>query len=74
MPGIIKCEVCGKLFNESYVGSHQRLAHGKKISSDAKVADEPGAIDEILSLYNQLSNKCRRELLDRLTALSEKTH
>ena len=73
MPGIVKCDVCGRVFNESYVGTHRRLAHKTEISSNEAATGEPRAIDEILSLYNQLSNKCRREVLDRLTALSEKT-
>jgi len=72
MSEIVKCEVCGGLFNQSYLVSHKRLAHREKTANGAPVTGEPGAIDKILSLYEQLSNQGQKDLLDRLITMREK--
>lgn len=69
MSGIVKCEVCGRQYNESYLKSHKRLAHGAKNRPAVKFDDEAFAIAEILSLYKQLSEKGRRSVSDRLATL-----
>jgi hypothetical protein len=67
MSEIVKCDVCGGLYNQRHLTSHKRLSHGKKNSFAFTVADEPGAVNAIFTLYKRLSAKARKEILDRLT-------
>ena len=69
MSQIVKCKVCGRTFNEKYVGSHERRAHGKKAAPIAQPAGHQDPLDEIQSLYLQLSEEDQRNLLHRLAAL-----
>jgi len=66
MSEIVKCEVCGKAFNQRYVNSHKRLAHHKKLDPASSVPSEPEVVREILSLYACLSDEERKELQVRL--------
>lgn len=66
MSEIVKCEICNKIFNRRYVNSHKRLAHEQKPSHGASELSEPEVMQEILSLYGQLSDDKRKELQSRL--------
>jgi hypothetical protein len=66
MSEIVKCGICGKMFNKRYVKSHKRLAHEQKPNIASSDLSEPELVQEILSLYGRLSNDKRKELQTRL--------
>ena len=66
MAGQVKCDICGKIFNKSYVGSHKRLAHGKRVTP-VYSPSEPEAIEVITSLHTRLSEDGKRKVLERIT-------
>lgn len=66
MSEIVKCEICGKMFNRRYVKSHKRLAHDQKPNLTSSELSEPEVMQEILSLYGRLSDDKRKELQIRL--------
>ena len=67
MSKIVKCEICGKAFNKSYVKAHMRLAH-KKTSAGPSARNEQKVMKEILRLYESLSDEERKELQIRMNA------
>jgi hypothetical protein len=67
MSQIVKCDVCGKIYSQSYLGSHKRLSHGKRESSHSP-NDESVTLEMILSLYERLSDAGKKEVLSRLAA------
>lgn len=73
MSEIVKCEICGGLYNRSYLVSHKRLAHREKAAAGASTTGEPDPINKILSLYKQLSQQGQKDLLDRLTEVTQET-
>lgn len=66
---MVKCDLCGRIYNQSYLASHKRLSH-KGQSAPASVEDAK-AVDMILALFMQVPAKTRRDVLDRLAALLE---
>lgn len=62
MAQTVRCDVCGKLFNTSYVGAHKRLAHAKD-----KGTSEQVAVERILKLFAGLSPEGKQNALERLT-------
>ncbi len=60
MAQTVRCDVCGKLFSSSYIGSHKRLAH----------PSEETAVQHILSLFKNLSKKSKKKLLEDLTSMT----
>jgi hypothetical protein len=68
MSEIVKCDLCGGLYNQRHLASHKRLSHGKKDYFTATVADERDAVNVILALYKRLSAEARKDVLDRLAA------
>jgi hypothetical protein len=71
MSGIVICEVCGKIFNRSYLGSHKRLAHPTASGKPMSPEGELRLVEKILSLYQQLSLPIQKELRGRLAKLSQ---
>jgi hypothetical protein len=67
---IVKCGICGKSFNKRHVNSHTRLAHKKKSNSDSSAKDEQEVMEEILHLYERLSDEERKELQIQLKSLA----
>jgi DUF917 family protein len=66
MSQMVCCEVCGKIYNQSHVRSHQRLAHGiGKVFSPAAAA-EPQKLQAVLALYQQLSDEGKKQVLAQL--------
>ena len=55
----VRCDVCGGIFNQSYLASHKRLAHGKSKGPAASGAGEEKAIQMIVTLYGELSAEGR---------------
>jgi hypothetical protein len=68
MATVVRCDVCGKLFNSSYLGSHKRLAHAKRSKS---APSEPEAIHKILELFRGLSPEGKKTALEQLAAPEE---
>lgn len=66
MSEIVKCEICGKAFNKSYVKAHIRLAHKRKLNPGSAATNEGEVLEEILRLYEKLSDEKRKELQTRL--------
>jgi hypothetical protein len=66
MSEIVKCGICGKFFNKRYVNSHKRLAHAKKPNPGSSAKTEREVMEEIVQLYENLSNEKRKELQIRL--------
>lgn len=64
MSRIVSCEICGKAFNQSHVTSHKRLAHGGLSRQSAK--SESATLETIVSMYEQLPDKSKKKLRDRL--------
>jgi hypothetical protein len=71
MSEIVRCEVCGKIFNRSYLGSHKRLAHPTASDKPMSPEGELRLVNKILSLYQQLSLPIQKQLRDRLNKLSQ---
>jgi hypothetical protein len=74
MSEIVKCCICGKLFNRRYVNSHKRLAHDQKPVAASSKLSEPEVMQEILSLYGRLSDDKRKELQIRLESRAPARH
>lgn len=73
---MVRCEVCGRTFNQSYLASHRRLAHGKRKETIAPDAGEDETIQTIVSLYEELSAEGRNRairLLEERTRRAKKT-
>ena len=66
MSEIVECGICGKSFNQRYVNSHKRLAHKKKSHPGSSARNEQEVIEEILVLYESLSDEKRTEVQIRL--------
>jgi hypothetical protein len=60
MPGIVKCDICGQISNESYINSHKRLAHRHAAQRTEPTQTEPEMLKAILDLYGQLSEENKR--------------
>lgn len=68
MSQIVKCDVCGKIYSQSYLGSHKRLSHGKRETPSRSSKDESGSLEIILAMYERLSDEGKKEVLSRLAA------
>jgi hypothetical protein len=68
---IVRCEVCGKIFNRSYLSSHKRLAHPEACGGSMSREGELRVVNKILSLYQQLSLPTQKQLRDRLAKLAQ---
>lgn len=72
MSQIVKCDICGKIYSQSYLGSHKRLSHGKRETSPRSAKDDDASLEMILSLYEQLPNERKKEVLSLLTGKEQK--
>ena len=68
----VRCDVCGGIFNQSYLASHRRLAHGKSKGSAASDSGEEEAIQTIVTLYEDLSDEGRKRARRLLGGKSKK--
>ena len=74
MSEIVRCVICGGLYNRSRLASHKRLSHReKKAAPDPSTTGEPNSVERILSLYKQLSNQSQKDLLDLLIKVTQET-
>ncbi|PYT99327.1 MAG: hypothetical protein DMG38_12025 [Acidobacteria bacterium] len=67
MGQIVKCDVCGKIYNQSHLSAHKRMSHGQreKLRSNK---NEPASVAAIVSMYEQLPEEGKKEVLNRLLA------
>lgn len=68
MPKVVKCDICGGLYNQSHLNSHKRLSHGKRRAMASPLKNEAETVRAILSMYEQLSDEGKREVLNRLVS------
>ena len=59
MAQTVRCDVCGKLFSSSHIGSHKRLAH----------PNEETAVRNIFRLFKNLSLQSKKSVLENLSSL-----
>ncbi len=80
MSEIVKCEICGKLFNRRYVKSHKRLAHDKKLNPVSRKLSEPEVVHQRQQGDNRAAfchpKSCARERSSRCskTGISPTLH
>jgi mannose/fructose-specific phosphotransferase system component IIA len=70
MPGLVKCDVCERVFNARYLASHKRMAHGIGERKTPTVKPQE-AIRTIVALYKELSADNREKVLERLAELEK---
>jgi len=63
---IVKCEICGGVYNQRYLNAHKRLSHGRKRIKPKDAHSEPEAVESIVSIYSQLSDDSKKKLRERL--------
>lgn len=71
MGPIVKCDICGKIYNQSHLTTHKRMSHGQR-EKPRSHRNEPASVEAILAMYEQLPEERKKELLDRLTAGGQK--
>ena len=72
MSKIVNCDVCGKIYNQSHLGAHKRLAHGQNGKTASSNMGETEALEVILSTYEKLPDSVQKEVLDRLANRNKK--
>lgn len=65
MSQIVRCDVCGGVYNKRYLRAHKRLSHGRA-EINPSTQSEPDAVEAIVSMYAQLSDENKKTLRDRL--------
>jgi hypothetical protein len=68
MSQMVKCDICGGLYNRRHLSSHKRLSHGNRETSPRSSKEELESLETILSLYKQLPEERKKEVLDRLAS------
>ena len=63
MSQIVRCDVCGGVYNQRYIRAHKRLSHDR---NHFAAKNEPEALAAIVSLYTRLSDESKKMLRDRL--------
>lgn len=63
MSQIVRCDVCGGVYNQRYLRAHKRLSHDR---NHLAARTEPEALEAIVSLYTRLSDESKKMLRDRL--------
>jgi hypothetical protein len=71
MSQIVKCDICGQIYNQSYLSAHKRLAHQRGLVLTRALKTEPEVQDAILSMYARLSEQGKKELRGRLETSAE---
>jgi hypothetical protein len=72
MAQMVRCDICGGLYNQSHLSSHKRLSHGRRKRSPSSPKNDREALEMIVSLYRQLSGESRKEVLNLLAAGDQK--
>lgn len=69
MGQIVRCDICGKIYNESNITTHKRRSHGTPSQPTRSEEGSMASIDTILSMYEQLPDERKKEVLSRLAAM-----
>jgi hypothetical protein len=69
MSEIVKCDVCGRVYNRRYLHTHKRLSHGKKNWASLAKNDRD-RLQAIASLYEELSDENKERARERLSRRS----
>ena len=72
MGKIVRCDVCGKIYNESNLTTHKRRSHGMPGASPRSAESGTTSIEVILSMFERLPEDRKREVLSRLMAIEQK--
>ena len=72
MSEAVHCDVCGLVYNSSYLSAHKRRAHPEAFKKENPQAEEAETILQIVSLFRRLSPEARKLLLTRLRASDKK--
>ena len=72
MSQMVKCGICGRLYNERYLNSHVLRSRRKEYDSASREKRESKLIEKILVLSQQLSDQGRKSLRDRLSVLARR--
>jgi len=72
MSQIVKCDLGGGIYNQSHLSSHKRLSQGKRETSPGAVEGDRGDLEAIVSLYRELPEDRKREVLERLAESAHK--
>jgi hypothetical protein len=62
----VHCDVCGLVYNSSYLSAHKRRAHPEEFKKENSGVEEAETILQIVSLFRRLSPEARKLLLTRL--------
>jgi hypothetical protein len=73
MSQIVRCDVCGGVYNKRYLRAHKRLSHGRSQALTASTKSEPETVEAIVSMYAQLSDQSKKTIRDRLANADEET-
>jgi len=68
MSQIVKCEVCGRVYNRRYLNSHKRLSHGHREPSPSSLKSESETVRAIVSMYERLSDEEKKAVRARVAA------
>jgi len=71
MSQIVRCDICGGMYNQRYLSSHKRLSHGKHQAPAHSPHKEPASAEEILSMYEGLPEERKKEVLKRLSVAEQ---
>ena len=71
MSQIVKCDICGGIYNQSHLSSHKRLSHGKREASASLSKSEPPSMEVVLSLYARLPEESKKQVRARLGAAKQ---
>lgn len=74
MGQIVRCDICGKIYNESNLTTHKRRSHATPSPPTRSEEGSMASIDAILSMYERLPDERKKEVLSRLTAMERAKH
>ena len=72
MSEAVRCNICGLMYNSSYVSAHKRRAHPEKFKKENSTLNEADAMLRMVSLFRQLSPEGQKDLLNRLLESAKK--
>ena len=72
MAEMVRCDICGGLYNQSHLSSHKRLSHGRRKRSPSSPKNEREALEIIGSLYQELSEESKKEVRDLLATADQR--
>ncbi|HKW64347.1 MAG TPA: hypothetical protein VJN89_17480 [Candidatus Acidoferrum sp.] len=71
MGQIVRCDICGKIYNESHLTTHKRRSHGTPATVPHTTEGCAASIEVILSMFERLPEERKKEVLSRLASLEQ---